>query len=161
MLLQCIVCCRSRAIMQVSPCGHQCLCRLCFVQNIKEAVASRNLPLRCLICNAKIARVKNNRSGGGTTGNGTDHPVHVRGLTTNILRPTPAQSGMRKMPTSVSGYSLCATSATSGGESVNYEDEQTAMFHNNNNHLTSNSGGGQAVRGLPPSASSYSMSSGG
>ena len=88
--------------MQVSPCGHQSLCRLCFVQNIKEAVSNRNLPLRCLICNAKIARVKNNR-----TLNGPEHPVHVRGQTTNILR----QAGDRRMlPMSVSGYSLCATS---------------------------------------------------
>ena len=79
--------------MQVSPCGHQSLCRLCFVHNIREAVANRDLPLRCLICNAKIARVKNNRSGNGT---GPEHPVHVRGQTTKQLSPPSSLKGITK-----------------------------------------------------------------
>eukprot|EP00095_Tigriopus_kingsejongensis_P009310 maker-scaffold320_size207635-snap-gene-0.11 protein:Tk09310 transcript:maker-scaffold320_size207635-snap-gene-0.11-mRNA-1 annotation:"PREDICTED: hypothetical protein LOC100642385 isoform 1" len=83
---ECVVCCQARAVMQVAPCGHQCQCRLCFVQNIQDAVTNRNLPLRCLICNAKILRVKNNSKHGG----GQDHPVHNLG----------------KLPKSVSGYSL-------------------------------------------------------
>ena len=32
---QCAVCCQARAVMQVSPCGHQALCRLCFVHNVR------------------------------------------------------------------------------------------------------------------------------
>ncbi len=93
---QCAVCCQSRSVMQVAPCGHQALCRLCFVRNIQEAVASRDLPLKCLICGTKIIRVKNNARGG----HGTEHPVHVGiGATRN-----------NKPPRSVSGYSLCATS---------------------------------------------------
>ena len=137
--LQCIVCLRSRAIMQVSPCGHQSLCRLCFVHNIKEAVANRDLPLRCIICNAKIARVKNNRTGNGS---GPEHPVHVKGQTTNILMKTQNRSApLRKMPTSVSGYSLCATSD-------DYDDCSNGDKLNNNRN------------GLPPSASNYSVSSG-
>jgi len=139
----CVVCCRSRAIMQVSPCGHQCLCRLCFVQNIKEAVASRNLPLRCLICNAKIARVKNNRSGGpGENPDGRPEqsiPVHVRGRTTNIMtRSAPGEMVPKRMPTSVSGYSLCPSTTSSGQE----------QSHNK-----------RATNGMPLSHSSYSMSS--
>lgn len=93
----CVVCCHSRAVMQVAPCGHQAQCRLCFVHNIQDAVANRNLPLRCLICGSKIIRVKNNTKGG----NGLDHPVHV-GLGARL-------NGVRKIPKSVSGYSLCAT----------------------------------------------------
>ena len=85
--------------MQVSPCGHQALCRLCFVHNIQEAVAGRDLPLKCLLCGSKIIRVKNNSKGG----QGVDHPVHVGfGGTTRTLS--------KRMPKSVSGYSLCATS---------------------------------------------------
>ncbi len=76
---QCVVCCQARAVMQVAPCGHQSQCRLCFVHNIQEAVASRQLPLRCLLCNAKIMRVKNNSAGN--------------------------EQG-KSMPKSVSGYSL-------------------------------------------------------
>lgn len=90
-LFQCVVCCQARSVMQVAPCGHQCQCRLCFVQNIQDAVANRDLPLRCLICNAKILRVKNNSK----YGSGQDHPVH------NGLTP-----GAPKFPKSVSGYSL-------------------------------------------------------
>ena len=125
--------------MQVSPCGHQSLCRLCFVHNIKEAVANRDLPLRCIICNAKIARVKNNRAGNGS---GPEHPVHVKGQTTNILTK-PGQNRTaamaKKMPTSVSGYSLCAT--TDDCEDYNNDRDNNGC-------------------GLAPSASSYSMSSG-
>ena len=87
--------------MQVAPCGHQALCRLCFVHNIQEAVAARDLPLKCLMCGSKIIRVKNNTK----SGTGTDHPVHV-GL----------GSRLKKMPKSVSGYSLCATTDTDGPE---------------------------------------------
>ncbi|TRY79442.1 hypothetical protein TCAL_16008 [Tigriopus californicus] len=87
---ECVVCCQARSVMQVAPCGHQCQCRLCFVQNIQDAVANRDLPLRCLICNAKILRVKNNSK----YGSGQDHPVH------NAL------TGAPKFPKSVSGYSL-------------------------------------------------------
>ena len=82
--------------MQVSPCGHQALCRLCFVHNIQEAVAGRDLPLKCLLCGSKIIRVKNNSKGG----QGVDHPVHLGFGTSRVKR----------MPKSVSGYSLCATS---------------------------------------------------
>ena len=82
--------------MQVSPCGHQALCRLCFVHNIQEAVAGRDLPLKCLLCGSKIIRVKNNSK----AGQGIDHPVHMGFGTSRVKR----------MPKSVSGYSLCATS---------------------------------------------------
>ena len=73
--------------------------------------------LRCLICNAKIARVKNNRVGGGGEspegGGSSSIPVHVRGRTTNIMtRSTPGDILPRRLPTSVSGYSLCPTTST-------------------------------------------------
>ena len=113
--------------MQVAPCGHQALCRLCFVHNIQEAVATRDLPLKCLMCGSKIIRVKNNTK----AGQGTDHPVHV-GLGSRV----------KKIPKSVSGYSLCATS-----------DTEEMLHHNNSakNHRHPS---------LAQSQSSYSMSSG-
>lgn len=112
--------------MQVAPCGHQALCRLCFVHNIQEAVAARDLPLKCLLCGSKIIRVKNNTK----AGQGTDHPVHV-GIGSRV----------RKIPKSVSGYSLCATS----------DMEAEAGGHGSKN-------GRQPS--LAQSQSSYSMSSG-
>ena len=63
---------------------------------IQEAVAGRDLPLKCLLCGSKIIRVKNNSK----AGQGIDHPVHMGfGI-----------SRSKRMPKSVSGYSLCATS---------------------------------------------------
>lgn len=44
--------------MQTSPCGHQVVCRKCFVKTIQIAVSQRLLPLRCVICRAKILRLK-------------------------------------------------------------------------------------------------------
>lgn len=49
--------------MQTSPCGHRVVCRRCFVKTIQSAVAQRMLPLRCVICRARINRLI---SGSGT-----------------------------------------------------------------------------------------------
>jgi hypothetical protein len=37
--------------------GHQVVCRRCFVKTIQSAVAQRLLPLRCVICRARINRL--------------------------------------------------------------------------------------------------------
>ena len=127
---QCMVCCQARSVMQVSPCGHQALCRLCFVHNIQEAVAARDLPLKCLLCGAKIIRVKNNSK----AGQGTDHPVHV-GIGSRVKR----------MPKSVSGYSLCATSESEDIHQVRQQQSGNPQ---------------QRHPSIAQSQSSYSMSSG-
>ncbi|XP_049875820.1 uncharacterized protein LOC126373645 isoform X2 [Pectinophora gossypiella] len=44
--------------MQTSPCGHRVVCRRCFVKTIQMAVSQRLLPLRCVICRAKILRLR-------------------------------------------------------------------------------------------------------
>ncbi len=129
---QCAVCCQSRSVMQVAPCGHQALCRLCFVRNIQEAVASRDLPLKCLICGTKIIRVKNNARGPGS---GNEHPVHVGLGAIRSSRP----------PRSVSGYSLCASSEAEAEAAAG----QKLPGGSNSRHPS-----------LAQSASSYSMSSG-
>ena len=128
---QCMVCCQARSVMQVSPCGHQSLCRLCFVHNIQEAVAARDLPLKCLLCGAKIIRVKNNSK----AGQGTDHPVHV-GIGSRVKR----------IPKSVSGYSLCATSES---EDIHQVRQQQQSGNPQQRHPS-----------IAQSQSSYSMSSG-
>ncbi|KAJ8923463.1 hypothetical protein NQ315_002022 [Exocentrus adspersus] len=55
---QCVICINAKATMQTSPCGHQVVCRKCFVKTIQIAVSQRLLPLRCVICRAKILRLK-------------------------------------------------------------------------------------------------------
>jgi len=90
---ECLSCGEFRAVMQVSPCQHQALCRLCFVKNIRQAVSTRNLPLCCVICNCKIQRVKNNYKG-------------------------TALSNRRPLPSSVSGYELASLSKSASNYSV-------------------------------------------
>lgn len=54
--------------MQTFPCGHRVVCRKCFVKTIQMAVSQRLLPLRCVICRAKILRLKQTTHGGIVTG---------------------------------------------------------------------------------------------
>lgn len=44
--------------MQTFPCGHRVVCRKCFVKTIQMVVSQRLLPLRCVICRAKVLRLK-------------------------------------------------------------------------------------------------------
>ncbi|XP_014247467.1 cylicin-1 [Cimex lectularius] len=55
---ECVICVNAKATMQTSPCGHRVVCRKCFVKTIQMAVSQRLLPLRCVICRAKILRLK-------------------------------------------------------------------------------------------------------
>lgn len=61
---QCVVCVHAKATMQTYPCGHRVVCRKCFVKTIQMAVAQRLLPLRCVMCRAKILRLKHTAAGG-------------------------------------------------------------------------------------------------
>lgn len=144
----CMVCCQARSVMQVSPCGHQALCRLCFVHNIQEAVAARDLPLKCLLCGAKIIRVKNNSK----AGQGTDHPVHV-GIGSRVKR----------MPKSVSGYSLCATSENEGPDQAKRQPSiaQSQSSYSMSSALSSmSSESGRSVRSATSARSNVSQKSG-
>lgn len=64
-VFQCVICVNAKATMQTSPCGHRVVCRKCFVKTIQMAVSQRLLPLRCVICRAKILRLKQSGGGGG------------------------------------------------------------------------------------------------
>ena len=54
--------------MQTFPCGHRVVCRRCFVKTIQAAVSQRLLPLRCVVCRAKILRLKQTTQGGIDSG---------------------------------------------------------------------------------------------
>ncbi len=54
--------------MQTFPCGHRVVCRKCFVKTIQMVVTQRMLPLRCVICRAKVIRLKQTTTGGLSTG---------------------------------------------------------------------------------------------
>lgn len=63
---QCVVCISAKASMQTYPCGHKVVCRKCFVKTIQMAVSQRSLPLRCVVCRAKILRLKQSTNGGSS-----------------------------------------------------------------------------------------------
>ncbi|XP_053206657.1 myb-like protein A isoform X2 [Panonychus citri] len=65
---ECVICISAKATMQTFPCGHRVVCRKCFVKTIQVAVSQRLLPLRCVICRAKILRLKQTSQGGIDTG---------------------------------------------------------------------------------------------
>ena len=86
-MFQCVVCGTNRACMQTLPCGHQVVCRKCFVRTIQMAVAQKRLPLRCIMCRAKVLKIKQN----GALVTGKDEVVVVDG---------------DGLPKSVSGYNI-------------------------------------------------------
>ena len=73
------MCGTNRACMQTLPCSHQVcsinqsqlctmsnvhpqvVCRKCFVRTIQMAVAQKRLPLRCIMCRAKVLKIKQNQ----------------------------------------------------------------------------------------------------
>lgn len=92
------MCCKAKACMEVSPCGHQSQCRLCFVHTIQDAVACRDLPLKCLVCRTKILRVKNASRKNNPH---FDHPVHPA-----ISRGMQPSTSTTKLSKSASRYSF-------------------------------------------------------
>ncbi|KAH9517418.1 hypothetical protein DERF_008094 [Dermatophagoides farinae] len=61
---ECVICINAKATMQTFPCGHRVVCRKCFVKTIQMVVSQRMLPLRCVICRAKVLRLKQTTIGG-------------------------------------------------------------------------------------------------
>ncbi|XP_070212201.1 uncharacterized protein [Littorina saxatilis] len=60
---ECVVCLGARATMQTFPCEHRVVCRKCFIRTIQVAVAQRLLPLRCVVCRARILKLRHAASG--------------------------------------------------------------------------------------------------
>lgn len=58
MCSQCVICVNSKATMETWPCGHRVVCRKCLVRTIQIAVSRRSLPLRCVVCRARVLRLK-------------------------------------------------------------------------------------------------------
>eukprot|EP00090_Calanus_glacialis_P002184 TRINITY_DN11642_c0_g1_i1.p1 TRINITY_DN11642_c0_g1~~TRINITY_DN11642_c0_g1_i1.p1 ORF type:complete len:476 (-),score=90.06 TRINITY_DN11642_c0_g1_i1:133-1560(-) len=98
---ECVVCGTNRASMQTLPCAHQVVCRQCFVRTIQMAVAQKRLPLRCILCRAKVLRIKQDHRGkDGLVVQSKDELIHSEAL-----------SGL---PKSVSGYNIGNYISSSG-----------------------------------------------
>ncbi|KAF6208662.1 hypothetical protein GE061_017120 [Apolygus lucorum] len=108
---ECVICVNAKATMQTSPCGHRVVCRKCFVKTIQMAVSQRLLPLRCVICRAKILRLKQS---GGLPGSTSSWSVpHAK----NWLINSASHYSMGPVPNSESLYSMASGSSSISGVS--------------------------------------------
>ncbi|KAI4457189.1 zinc finger c3hc4 type (ring finger) [Holotrichia oblita] len=104
---ECVICIHAKATMQTAPCGHQVVCRKCFVKTIQIAVSQRLLPLRCVICRAKILRLKT----------GPLIPQSVSGYSVNSRTSSVPQSDSLYSVSS-GGSSISSTSCSSDGNGI-------------------------------------------
>ncbi|XP_022916281.1 uncharacterized protein [Onthophagus taurus] len=104
---ECVICIHAKATMQTAPCGHQVVCRKCFVKTIQIAVSQRLLPLRCVICRAKILRLKT----------GPLIPSSVSGYSVNSRTSSVPQSDSLYSVSS-GGSSISSTSCSSDGKGL-------------------------------------------
>ncbi|XP_039756545.1 neurofilament heavy polypeptide isoform X1 [Pararge aegeria] len=114
---ECVICVNAKATMQTSPCGHRVVCRRCFVKTIQMAVSQRLLPLRCVICRAKILRLRQTprlvTSKSWQVSSGSGKSWGVPGSVSSY------SVGARSVPASASLYSVTSgESSLSGVSSV-------------------------------------------
>lgn len=128
-LFQCVICVNARATMQTSPCGHRVVCRKCFVKTIQMAVSQRLLPLRCVICRAKILRLKQSTTRSWLTASASQYSVRSTwsrspwGPGNRSVPPSASQysMGARSVPASASMYSMTSGSSSLSGNLLTRE----------------------------------------
>ncbi|XP_054267463.1 uncharacterized protein LOC128989577 [Macrosteles quadrilineatus] len=111
---ECVICVNAKATMQTSPCGHRVVCRKCFVKTIQMAVSQRLLPLRCVICRAKILRLKQSSSQSWVLPSSASG-YSVGGKTWVV--PSSASQYHMAVPNSESLYSMASGSSSLSGVS--------------------------------------------
>ncbi|XP_026321359.1 uncharacterized protein LOC113231308 [Hyposmocoma kahamanoa] len=123
---ECVICVNAKATMQTSPCGHRVVCRRCFVKTIQMAVSQRLLPLRCVICRAKILRLR-----------------QAPQLVTSKSWQVSSSSGSGKpswgVPGSVSSYSVGARSVPASASLYSVTSGESSL--SGVSSVSSNSGG--------------------
>lgn len=107
-MFQCVICVNAKATMQTSPCGHRVVCRKCFVKTIQMAVSQRLLPLRCVICRAKILRLKQTASSSSLI---MPHPYSKSWLVSSASSYSVGGKTW-VVPSSASQYSMAAHGST-------------------------------------------------
>ncbi|OWR43263.1 hypothetical protein KGM_209707 [Danaus plexippus plexippus] len=137
---ECVICVNAKATMQTSPCGHRVVCRRCFVKTIQMAVSQRLLPLRCVICRAKILRLRQaprlvtSKSWQVSSGSGKTWGVPGSVSSYSV--------GARSVPASASLYSVSSGSGKTWGVPGSVSSYSVG------------------ARSVPASASLYSVTSG-
>ncbi|KAK2709469.1 uncharacterized protein LOC136026948 [Artemia franciscana] len=114
---RCVICVTSRATMQTFPCSHRVLCRKCFVKTIQIAVNQKLLPLRCIVCRAKILKLKQikpgDRTNSGTSLQGSVLSVasSSRGSIGQISPRIPQSASLDAMPSSTQSQGFYSMSS--------------------------------------------------
>ncbi|XP_077295414.1 uncharacterized protein LOC143917709 [Arctopsyche grandis] len=115
---ECVICVNAKATMQTSPCGHRVVCRKCFVKTIQMAVSQRLLPLRCVICRAKILRLKQTLPTSKSWQVPGSASTYSMGKAWGLAGSASAYSvGAHSVPNSASLYSMTSGSSSLSGVS--------------------------------------------
>ncbi|XP_048479228.1 nucleolar protein 58 [Plutella xylostella] len=122
---ECVICVNAKATMQTSPCGHRVVCRRCFVKTIQMAVSQRLLPLRCVICRAKILRLRQ----------------APRLVTSKSWQVSSGSGKSWCVPGSVSSYSVGARSVPASASLYSVTSGESSL--SGVSSVSSNSGGGE------------------
>ncbi|XP_052861229.1 midnolin homolog [Anopheles cruzii] len=169
---ECVICINARATMQTSPCGHRVVCRRCFVKTIQSAVAQRLLPLRCVICRARINRLTSGSTSWRLQGSASSYSMgskswSVPGSASSYsvdARVTQSASlySMSSGSSCVSGISnmssCSGTSGTSGMSSTSSVSTDGSLHHHHHHHGHKHGAGGVVGGGGPGCSSSCSTS---
>ncbi|XP_053690177.1 zinc finger CCCH domain-containing protein 18 [Sabethes cyaneus] len=152
---ECVICINARATMQTSPCGHRVVCRRCFVKTIQSAVAQRLLPLRCVICRARINRLTSGSTSWRLQGSASSYSVGSKSWSVpgsassySVDDPRVTQSASLYSMSSgsscmsgISNISSCSgTSAMSSSSSNSGIGEQHHSHHHHHLHAQSSPG---------------------
>ncbi|CAH1788417.1 unnamed protein product [Owenia fusiformis] len=54
---ECAICLTGTPTMKTMPCGHEAVCRRCFIKTMQQAIKQRSIPLRCVLCRAPIYKL--------------------------------------------------------------------------------------------------------
>ncbi|GAB6030397.1 hypothetical protein CHUAL_007275 [Chamberlinius hualienensis] len=157
---ECVVCISAKASMQTYPCGHKVVCRKCFVKTIQMAVSQRLLPLRCVICRAKILRLKqttgsissassvyagsissssstysfnssNSNIHSRSLSHSQSHPCHLTNCSSSYSTSSAASTSSSNSSTSTASYQPQRSPIKSASSSGSHIRNNTMMVHSN------------------------------
>lgn len=105
--------------MQTYPCGHCVVCRVCFIKTIQSAVTERCLPLRCVVCRARILQLKQRENTPGSNAGGATSGSELSPIIDENGNPLPANAarsrGRRAADTNNNKYQISHHGTPSGG----------------------------------------------
>ncbi|XP_076032937.1 uncharacterized protein LOC143020399 isoform X2 [Oratosquilla oratoria] len=131
---ECVICVNAKATMQTFPCGHRVVCRKCFVKTIQVAVSQRLLPLRCVVCRAKILRLRQSRDSPFPT---SVSQYSMSSMASGRVGAMPASSSLYSIGSGSSGLSgVSSVSSASSGSGGSYRGAMRGKLGMSSSHAT-------------------------